>query len=210
MEWRGRAAIISALGSRPPALEILVAEDNDFSAQLLSELLERRGHRVTIAGSGNDAAARAMRGGFDLLLLDLHLPGIDGFEVVGRIRGRELGTNEHLPIVAVTARSRDEDRLRCLSSGMDAYLTKPVRAPLLWSTLEQVLGTRPDRIGDDSRDGVLDPAVLLAACGCEPELLRRIGQALRLHLPEELRRPSGPWPRETLWGFANVRTSSMA
>ncbi len=167
-------------------LRILVAEDNEFSAQLLSQLLERRGHDVTVAGTGLDAATWAMRGGFDLLLLDLHLPGIDGFEVVARIRGRELGTTEHLPIVAVTARSREEDRLRCLRSGMDAYLTKPLRAPMLWSTLEQVLQARPALAATEHK--VLDPAVLLAACGGEAELLSRIGQALRVHLPDELER----------------------
>jgi len=164
-------------------LQVLIAEDNDFNAQLLSQLLQRRGHRVTVAATGEDAAAWAMRGEFDLLLLDLHLPGIDGFEVASRIRGRELGTSQHLPIVAVTARSREEDRMRCLSVGMDAYLTKPIRASTLVETVDRVLGARA---AAQAPEGLLDAAVLLDACGGEPELLARIGQALRLHLPDEL------------------------
>ena len=109
------------------SLHILVAEDNEFSAQLLEQLLARRGHRVRLASNGREALALADRGGFDLLLLDVHMPELDGFQVVRAIRERERTAGGHLPVIALTARSRKEDRERCLAAGMDDFLTKPFR-----------------------------------------------------------------------------------
>ena len=108
-------------------LHILVAEDNEFNAQLLEQLLARRGHRVRLATNGREALALAEEGGFDLLLLDVHMPELDGFQVVRAIRERERTAGGHLPVIALTARSRNEDRERCLAAGMDDFLTKPIR-----------------------------------------------------------------------------------
>ena len=108
-------------------LHILVAEDNDFNAQLLEELVKQRGHRVTLATNGRETLALTMDRDFDLLLLDIHMPELNGFQVVEAIR-RERSSGGHFPVIAVTASMRKEERERCLEAGMDDFLSKPIRA----------------------------------------------------------------------------------
>src|SRR5262249_38137703 len=146
-----------------PALHILVAEDNEFNAQLLEQLLGRRGHRVRLAGDGREALRVAAEGGFDLLLLDVHMPELDGFQVVQAIRQRERSPGGHLPVIALTARARKEDRERCLAAGMDDFLAKPIQAADLWAALDRVVTARHP-VGA-AGPALLDPRVLLAACG---------------------------------------------
>ena len=167
-------------------LDILIAEDNEFNAQLIRQLLQRRGHRVTVAINGLEAISLATRGNYELMFLDLHMPGLDGFEVIQKIRARERSTGGHLPVVALTARSRKEDRDRCLATGMDEFLGKPVRAGALWAAVERVtpLLVRAKRTWPMA----VDAEVLLAACGGDANILERIGIALRGHLPLELER----------------------
>ena len=119
-------------------LHILVAEDNEFSAQFLEQLLARPGHRVRLASNGREALALADEGGFDLLLLDVHMPELDGFQVVRAIRERERTAGGHLPVIALTARSRSEDRERCLAAGMDDFLTKPIRPAELLAAIDRL------------------------------------------------------------------------
>src|SRR5207249_9633232 len=111
----------------PVTLSVLVAEDNELSAQVLEQALVRQGHRVRLASNGREVLTLAEQGGFDLLLLDVHMPELDGFQVVQAVRERELTAGGHLPIIALTARSRKEDRERCLAAGMDDFQTKPIR-----------------------------------------------------------------------------------
>jgi len=165
-------------------LNILVAEDNDFNAQLLEQLLVRRGHRVRLASDGRKALSLAEDGAFDLLLLDVHMPELDGFQVIQAIRERERSAGGHLPVVALTARSRKEDRERCLAAGMDDFLAKPIQAPDLWEAIDRVVGARPP--ADGTRPGLLDPRVLLAACGGDAGILENICQAFRTRLPDHL------------------------
>ena len=120
----------------------------------------------------------------DLLLLDIHMPELDGFQVVAAIRERERTAGGHLPVVAMTARSQKEDRERCLRAGMDDYLSKPFNAADLWTTIKRVLGTRPAR--KPPRLDLLDPPVLLAACGGDPTMLRKMCQSLHSRVPEYL------------------------
>src|SRR5437773_1478980 len=131
-----------ALSPVPAAtpLHILVAEDNELSAQVLEQSLARQGHRVRLASNGREVLALAERGGYDLLLLDVHMPELDGFQVVQAVRERELTAGGHLPIIALTARSRKEDRQRCLAAGMDDFLTKPIRPADLLAAIDRVLG----------------------------------------------------------------------
>ena len=133
-EWpvQSLASILEASITR---LNVLVAEDNEFNADLIQQLLQRRGHRVRIAANGTDAMTLASKEPYDLMLLELHMPGMDGFEVIARLREHELGTGQHLPVVALTARASAEDRERCLAAGMDGFLSKPVRADALWSAI---------------------------------------------------------------------------
>ena len=171
------------LRPRPP-LHILVAEDNEFNAQLLEQLLGRRGHRVRLANNGREALALAETGVFDLLLLDVHMPELDGFQVVRAIREREQAAGGHLPVIALTARSRAEDRERCLAAGMDEFLSKPVRAADLWAAIDRVVGARPpaERPGPT----LLDPQLLWDVCGGDAGILEKIGQVFRARLPDQL------------------------
>ncbi len=166
------------------SLRILVAEDNAFNSTLLEQLLERRGHRVRVAVDGREALDVLATEPFDLLLLDVQMPELDGFEVVTELRKRERETGAHLSVVALTARLRDEDRARCLAAGMDDYLGKPIRTDELWAAIDRVLA-REAGPEPESR-GLLDPSVLLAACGDDESLLDTICTAYRTHLPGHL------------------------
>ena len=152
---QGKAPLSAWSAPRQPAstapvpaatpLHILVAEDNELSAQVLEQSLVRQGHRVRLASNGREALALAEQGGFDLLLLDVHMPELDGFQVVQAVRERELTAGGHLPIIALTARSRKEDRERCLAAGMDEFLTKPIRPADLLAAIDRVLRTHSSR-----------------------------------------------------------------
>jgi CheY-like chemotaxis protein len=177
-----------------------VAEDNEFNSQLMEQLLVRRGHRVRLAKNGREALALAEAGGYDLLLLDVHMPELDGFQVAGVIRERERTAGGHLPVVALTARSRKEDRERCLAAGMDDFLAKPVQAADLWAAIDRAMWRDEGRgMRDEGKSGtpspssliphfssLLDPRVLLAACGEDAGILGTICQALRARLPGHL------------------------
>ncbi|HVS38414.1 MAG TPA: response regulator, partial [Gemmataceae bacterium] len=165
-------------------LSVLVAEDNELSAQVLEQALVRPGHRVRLASNGREVLTLAEQGGFDLLLLDVHMPELDGFQVVRAVRERELTEGGHLPIIALTARSRKEDRERCLAAGMDDFQTKPIRPADLLAAIDRVLGTHSSR--PSRRLDLLDAPVLLAACGGDPTLLRKMCQTLTARVPEHL------------------------
>lgn len=166
------------------SLRILVAEDNDFNRDLLEHMLARLGLSAPMAVNGREALALLEREPFDLLLLDIHMPELDGFQVVGEIRERERMVGGHLPVIALTARSRKEDRERCLRAGMDEYLAKPFTAADLWAAIDRVLRSRLPR--QPLRLGLLDPPVLLAACGGDPAMLRKMCRSLQSRVPEYL------------------------
>jgi PAS domain S-box-containing protein len=165
-------------------LHILVAEDNELSAQVLEQSLVRQGHRVRLASNGREVLTLAEQGGFDLLLLDVHMPELDGFQVVQAVRERELTAGGHLPIIALTARSRKEDRERCLAAGMDDFQTKPIRPADLLAAIDRLLRTHSSP--EFRRRDLLDAPVLLAACGGDPTLLRKMCQTLTARVPEHL------------------------
>ena len=139
--------LVSPAVVRPPTpeglvgvpLRILAAEDNDFNRDLLEHMLARLGLSAAMAVNGREALALLEREPFDLLLLDIHMPELDGFQVVGAIRERERTAGGHLPVIALTARSRKEDRERCLRAGMDECLAKPFTAADLWAAIDRVL-----------------------------------------------------------------------
>src|SRR6202008_1098817 len=190
----GKAPPLAWLTPRQPAstapvpattpLHILVAEDNEMSAQVLEQSLVRQGHRVRLASNGREVLALAEQGGFDLLLLDVHMPELDGFQVVQAIRERELTEGGHLPIIALTAPPGKEDREPCLAAGMDDFQTKPIRPADLLAAIHQVLRTHSSP--HLHRRDLLDAAVLLAACGGDPSLLKKMCQTLTARVPEHL------------------------
>jgi CheY-like chemotaxis protein len=142
-----------------------------------------------------------------VVLLDIHMPELDGFQVVAAQRERERGTGRHLPVIALTARSAAGERERCLQAGMDDYLAKPVRAAELFAALDRVVagvgvprpvastpavaGSPPVVTGSPDpattqEAGLLDPVVLLAACDGDAELLRKMCRHFQTFAPDRL------------------------
>ncbi|MCC7493080.1 MAG: response regulator [Fimbriimonadaceae bacterium] len=124
------------------AIRVLAVEDNPTNRELLALMLEKRGYRCTAVSSGEAALELYRQQPFDVVLLDLQMPGMDGFEVAAQIRAMALPAAATVPIIAVTARAMREDRERCLEVGMDAYLPKPVRGQDLVEALETALRRR--------------------------------------------------------------------
>jgi two-component system, sensor histidine kinase and response regulator len=122
---------------RQRALRVLLAEDNPVNQLLMVRILEKRGHSVVVAGDGRAAIEALGAGQFDVALMDVQMPEMDGFQVTAAIRDKERGTGRHLPIIALTAHAMRGDRERCLSAGMDGYLTKPIQADHVYKALEE-------------------------------------------------------------------------
>ncbi|MFZ1015562.1 MAG: response regulator, partial [Terracidiphilus sp.] len=122
------------------ALHVLLAEDNTVNQRLASRLLEKRGHTVTIANNGQEALHLLERTAYDLVLMDVQMPLVDGLEATRIIREREKGTGAHQPIVALTAHAVKGDEERCKDAGMDSYLAKPIRPQELDAVLEMYMG----------------------------------------------------------------------
>ena len=124
------------------SLRVLVAEDNPVNQRLIVRLLEKRGHRVVLADNGRQALAALEKESFDLVLMDVQMPEMDGFEATSAIRMREKSIGSHQTIIALTAHAMKGDREECLARGMDGYLTKPIRPQELDEVLARC-GVRP-------------------------------------------------------------------
>jgi PAS domain S-box-containing protein len=134
----------SLRGSGRP-LRILVADDNKVNQLVAARLLEKSGHTVVVAENGREvlAAIEEHRSpGFDLILMDVQMHEMDGFEATGIIRAREKSTDIHLPIIAMTAHAMKGDEQRCLAAGMDAYVSKPFHVEEVFAAIDRVLMTR--------------------------------------------------------------------
>ena len=150
-------AVLTVLGSRTDATEpaqllpndslwrerrplrILLAEDNVVNQRLAMRMLEKQGHTVVVAGDGVLALAALERGRFDVVLMDVQMPFMDGVETTAAIRKGERTSGQHIPIIAMTAHAMSGDRERFLASGMDGYVSKPVQSEELFSAIENVL-----------------------------------------------------------------------
>jgi signal transduction histidine kinase/DNA-binding response OmpR family regulator len=118
------------------ALSLLLVEDNVVNQRLALRLLEKRGYHVTVAGNGLEAMDAVSRQPFDLILMDVQMPEMDGLAATAAIRERESGTGAHTPILAMTAHAMKGDRERCLAAGMDGYIAKPVKSADLFEAIE--------------------------------------------------------------------------
>ena len=117
-------------------LKVLVVEDSLVNQKLAEAMLQKLGHAVVIANHGEEALAAVETHAFDLVLMDIQMPVMDGFETVRRLRQAEVDT--HLPVVALTANAMRGDRDACLDAGMDAYLSKPIRLQRLADIIQRV------------------------------------------------------------------------
>ena len=123
-------------------LRVLLAEDNPVNQLLASRLLEKRGHRVVVAANGREALAALEKESYDLVLMDIQMPEMDGLEATAAIREKEKGSGIHQPVIAMTAHAMKGDRERCLAGGMDGYLSKPIRLQELDELLEAYVARR--------------------------------------------------------------------
>lgn len=179
--WRGRAAKAPA-EKAARALRMLLVEDDVISQQVILHLIQRLGHSVELATSGPAALAKLQEHTFDVVLMDVQLPGMNGLDVTEHLRVYERTHGGHLPVIAVTARAFPEDRARCLAVGMDAYITKPIQATLLYDALrktvgEEAIASRPA--------AVLNVAMLLQSVGGDRRLLRELGRLFLTHVPKQ-------------------------
>ena len=126
-------------------LQVLVAEDNVVNQSVARRMLEKAGHSVVIAADGEQALREYSRQRFDLILMDIHMPNVDGFEATSKIRGLEAANGGHVPIIAMTARAMKGDREACLEAGMDDYVSKPVSSKVL---LEAIDNVAPHTVGE--------------------------------------------------------------
>ncbi len=133
-------ALIAPVNGQPKRcskhLDILVAEDNPVNQRVAQRILERNGHRVTLASTGKEALEALDRRAFDIVLMDVQMPEMNGLEAAAAIRHKERFTGEHLPIIALTAGAMESDREKCLAAGMDGYVAKPFQMHDLLDALE--------------------------------------------------------------------------
>jgi CheY-like chemotaxis protein/HPt (histidine-containing phosphotransfer) domain-containing protein len=129
----------------PRSLNILLAEDNLVNQRLAMRMLEKCGHRVTLVDNGRKTVDAWSKGAFDLVLMDVQMPDMDGFEATAAIRKGELGGDRDTLIIAMTAHAMAGYRERCLDAGMDGYISKPIRQKILLDTIHSVLSAREER-----------------------------------------------------------------
>jgi two-component system, sensor histidine kinase and response regulator len=124
------------------ALRVLLAEDNVVNQRLAVMILNKRGYDVVVAVNGKEAVAAVEQEAFDVILMDVQMPEMDGFEATASIRKKEKDTGGHIPIIAMTAHAMKGDRERCLAAGMDGYLSKPIRPDSLVATIDEAITPR--------------------------------------------------------------------
>jgi len=168
-------------------LHVLLAEDNAVNQRLAASLLERRGHRVSIAANGKEAIAALERLRVDVVLMDVQMPEMGGFEATAAIRLRERDTGAHLPIVAMTAHAMKGDRERCLAAGMDEYITKPLDSKRLCAIVERVANSSAHDAGPIDAETLPGYHALLARLGGDAQLLADVSRLFIDDAPRHLR-----------------------
>ncbi len=179
-------------------LRILLAEDNAVNRKLAVSILERRGHEVAVASNGREAMDAYHRGPFDLILMDVQMPEMDGLETTRAIRMEEEENGRHIPIVAMTAHAMKEDREECLRAGMDEFITKPIKAETVVSVIDRVArscsasgvgAVQPGRAAaEGERTEALDLDQALETVDGDRDLLRELALIFLAGLPGQLSR----------------------
>lgn len=168
---------------------ILLAEDSLINQKLAIGLLERWGHHVTVANNGMEAVSLTGDRPFDLVLMDVQMPELDGLDATRQIRERERKTGGHVPIVAMTAHAMKGDRELCLSAGMDGYVMKPIRAEQLFRQIEEVSGLGPNGIEEPALEkpsALVDWTVASRAVNGDQALLGHVMAAFLSEGPQLL------------------------
>jgi two-component system, sensor histidine kinase and response regulator len=204
-QWELREAILSVLGMEQQKggsvnlltrhtlrqtrrrLRVLLAEDNAINRELVVRLLSKRGHTVVVAANGKQAISAFETQGFDVVLMDVQMPEMDGFEATAAIRQKEKAIGPRVPIIALTAHAMKGDRERCLAGGMDGYLSKPVQAEDLINAVEGLGGNSPATgKASDHTNGVLDRELALARVDGDEGLLADLAKLFCEECPKLL------------------------
>lgn len=157
------------------SVRVLLTDDNPVNQKLAVRLLEKRGHEVVVAGNGREALDALAAQSFDVVLMDVQMPEMDGFEATHLIRQREAVTGAHVPVVAMTAHAMKGDRERCLKEGMDGYISKPLQPTELFEAVERLAGV-PARRPVAATSGGFDGARALHNAGNDRGLLAELIQ----------------------------------
>ncbi|MDP1525023.1 MAG: response regulator [Rhodocyclaceae bacterium] len=169
--------VADADGKQGPSLAILLAEDNPISSRVALQVLHQAGHRVVAADSGTAALAAFEQGHFDLVLMDVQMPGMDGIETTKAIRAREQLTGHHVSIIALTAHALPQHRERCLLAGMDGYLVKPIQPLELLGAIAAIRCVPVSKIKalvSERAEKILDQEALLERIGDDEDVLQEI------------------------------------
>ncbi len=173
-------------------LRILVAEDMPANQKLVVRLLEKRGHAAVVAANGREVLAALKKNPFDLVLMDVQMPKMDGLEATSRIRKEEEKAGTHIPIVAMTAHAMKGDQERCLKAGMDAYISKPIQTQILFETIESLTSDLARLDGADHEKEKGSPAIdvnaLLTGVGGDRKLLKELADLFLGDSPKMLSR----------------------
>ncbi|MDA1055074.1 MAG: response regulator [Planctomycetota bacterium] len=175
---------------RIPPLDILLAEDSLVNQKVAIGMLQRHGHRVRVANSGREAVQTTKQERFDLVLMDIQMPEMDGIEATATIRSRERSTGERLPIIAMTAHAMKGDREECLAAGMDGYVAKPIRATELFQAIAKVIRERTsDRVAaqDEPNPSAVDWPKALEIVQGDRQLLAEITRTFLEECPRLVR-----------------------
>ena len=174
------------------ARRILLAEDNKVNQRLAIRLLEKKGHSVIVANNGNEAIAAWESWPFDLILMDVQMPELGGFDATAAIRQREEVTGKHIPIVAMTAHAMKGDRERCIEAGMDGYISKPIRPDILYQTIDDLFNSSVATTkAEGTKEGnqmntFLDENALLARYDDDVDLIKEIAELFISDLPTRM------------------------
>src|SRR5260370_11882475 len=180
------AAIPSSSGSR---LRVLLAEDNPVNQLVARTILEKQGHTVVSAHNGREALARVQAERFDVVLMDVQMPEMDGLAATSAIRQIGAASGAHLPIIGVTAHAMKGDRERCLASGMDGYVSKPIRPAALYAAIDEAIARQPASAPEQAAphtSQVLDEEGLIALVSSDGQLIRELAGLFLEDSPQRL------------------------
>ncbi|MFL5245247.1 MAG: response regulator [Gemmataceae bacterium] len=170
--------VVSQQPERWRSKRILLADDGLVNQQVARQLLEARGHKVVVVNNGREAVGALAHDSFDLVLMDVQMPEMDGFQATMAIRQKEQSTGNHIPIVAMTARAMKGDREQCLNAGMDGYLSKPIRSKDLYEKVEGIAASSTDDsvlpVDADQPESAMNWNLSVSRVGGREELLRQM------------------------------------
>ncbi len=171
-------AVVACAQAARRQLRILLAEDNDVNQRLVVRILEPRGHSLVVVSNGEEALAALEHDAFDVILMDVEMPGMDGLQATAAIREREQVHGGHVPIIAMTAHAMAGDREQCLEANMDGYIAKPLRPHELIAEVEGAVGSKTEPLSGapsgPSTDDILDAPALLARVSGSRDTLREL------------------------------------